>query len=116
MVLTIKPQGGTMIYIGNAFSLQMVAESNYFLRVEEVDSLPNEAVSVIGHADTASVLGLPFNRVNLKMKLGDVLYVAQLQGGRLPEGCTELPEGFTFRYYKISLFPDTLGEVSYMPW
>lgn len=103
-------------YISNAFSLQMVAESNYFLRVEEVSSLPKDGISVIGHADTAKVLGLPFNRVSLKLEFGDIIYIAQLQGGRLPEGCTELPEGFTFRYYKINLLPDTLGEVSYMPW
>jgi len=32
-----------------------------------------------------------------------VLYVAQLQGGRLPEGSTTLPEGFSFKLLKINV-------------
>ena len=40
------------------------------------------------------------NRINVKLNPGDVFYVAQLQGGRLPEGCATLPEGFTFKYIK----------------
>ena len=34
---------------------------------------------------------------------GDELFVAQLQGGRLPEGSTTLPEGFSFKFLKVIL-------------
>ena len=94
-----------MVYISNSFSLQMVKLKYYYLDVLEVDHLPqgDGLISCIGHADTAKISNLPYNRVNLILEKGDVLYVAQLQGGRLPEGCTTLPEGFTFKYYRIEI-------------
>ena len=62
-----------------------------------------DTLSVVGHQDTANVLGVPMNRVAVKLTKGDILYVAQLVGGRLPEGCTTLPEGFSFKFYKVEL-------------
>ena len=59
--------------------------------------------SAIGHADTAAVLGVPMARINVTLKKGDVAYVAQLQGGRLPEGATTLPEGFSFRFLRVEV-------------
>lgn len=50
-----------------------------------------------------TVLGVAYNRVNLKLKPGDVLYVAQLVGGRLPEGTTTLPEGYSFKFLKVTV-------------
>ncbi|WP_308687275.1 hypothetical protein [uncultured Treponema sp.] len=41
--------------------------------------------------------------MNVKLKKGDTVFVAQLQGGRLPEWCTKLPEGFTFRFLKVEI-------------
>ena len=41
------------------------------------------------------------NRVNVHLSVGDVAYIAQLQGGRLPEGCVKLPDGFSFKYIKV---------------
>ena len=58
-------------------------------------------ISVIGHPDTAKVLGVQCNRESITLDEGDILFVAQLQGGRLPEGSTTLPEGFKFTYYKV---------------
>ena len=63
--------------------------------------LKQDIMSVIGHPDTAKVLGVECNRINITLDEGDVLFVAQLQGGRLPEGSTTLPEGFRFTYYKV---------------
>lgn len=63
----------------------------------------SDLVSAIGHADTARVLGVPMNRVNITLKKGDVAFVAQLQGGRLPEGSTTLPEGFSFKFVKVEV-------------
>ena len=89
-------------FLLNAFSLQMIdvpASVNF----EEVESLPEGLTSAIGHADTAAVLGVPMNRVNVKLNKGDVAYVAQLTGGRLPEGSTTLPEGFKFKFIKVTI-------------
>ena len=82
------------------------------------DKIPADAVSVIGHADTAKVLSsvigreIAFNRVSYTAEHGDRIYIAQYVGPRLPEGATELPEGATFRFYKIegvnTNYPDDL--------
>lgn len=60
--------------------------------------------SCIGHADTAAVLGVSMNRVNVKLKKGEQFVVAQLQGGRLPEGSTTLPEGFSFKFFLGTIY------------
>ncbi|WP_281724464.1 STIV orfB116 family protein [Hoylesella shahii] len=96
-------------YISNAFSLQMLDTSKeqkvIITPVSEVEfnGAKTTAVSAVGHQDTAAVLGVPFNRMSLKLEQGDELFVAQLVGGRLPEGCTELPQGFKFTYLKVTL-------------
>lgn len=93
-------------YISNAFSLQMLGSSNkgtiFYEEVERPNDL-SEYISVVGHPDTAKVLGVAFNRVSLTLQKGDELLVAQLVGGRLPEGATELPNGFSFKYYRLVL-------------
>lgn len=90
-------------FLLNAFSLQMV-DVPCVVHFEEVDALPNGLESAVGHADTAAVLGVKCNRVNVHLSKGDVAYVAQLQGGRLPEGSTTLPEGFRFKYIKVTVY------------
>lgn len=98
----------TKTYLLNAFSFQMIdfntAKSGK-VAYEVVDSLPplDTLTSAIGHADTANVLGVPMNRVNVKLGKGDTAYVAQLVGGRLPEGATTLPSGFSFTYLKVTI-------------
>ena len=91
------------MYLLNAFSLQMINEFPTNVKFEEVDTIPNGLVSAIGHQDTANVLGVPMNRVNVSLSKGDVAYIAQLQGGRLPEGATTLPNGFTFKFIKVTI-------------
>ena len=79
------------------------------VKVEEVSAadVPADAVSVIGHVDTANVLSdilgrdVPYNRVSIQLQPGDVLYVAQVVGGRLPEGATTLPEGFKMKFLRV---------------
>lgn len=119
------------VFLLNAFSLQML-EGDATVRFTEVseDTIFNtghweerpfndeggiptgagteafwesDLVSAIGHADTARVLGVPMNRVNVTLKKGDTAFVAQLQGGRLPEGSTTLPEGFSFKFIKVEV-------------
>lgn len=102
-----------MIYLGNAFSLQMV-EFPATINVREVFpcDVP-DAVSVIGHVDTAavvsSILGreVPANRASIKLAQGDVLYVAQVMGGRLPEGATTIPAGMEIKFLMVS-YTDTI--------
>ena len=92
-----------MAYLLNAFSLQMLADFPASVTFEEIDTLPQGLTSAIGHADTARVLGVEMNRINVTLHRGESAYVAQLTGGRLPEGSTTLPEGFSFKYLKVSV-------------
>lgn len=98
-----------MIYLLNAFSLQMVDIpcGVRFAEVSEIDVQiginSGLVVSAIGHQDTANVLGVPMNRINVHLNAGDIAYVAQLQGGRLPEGSTTLPDGFSFKFIKVEV-------------
>lgn len=81
----------------------MVSEFPASIKLEEVTKLPDGLESAVGHADTAAVLGVEMNRVNVSLKKGDVCFVAQLQGGRLPEGSTILPSGFSFKFIKVTV-------------
>ena len=89
-----------MSYLLNSFSLQMINQFPASVEFEEVTELPRGLVSAIGHQDTANVLGVDMKRINVVLNAGDIFYVAQLQGGRLPEGSTTLPEGYSFRFLK----------------
>lgn len=90
------------MFLLNAFSLQIV-ETPCSIKFTEVNSLPEGLTSAIGHQDTANVLGVPMNRMNVHLSKGDVAFVAQLMGGRLPEGSTSLPEGFHFKFIKVEV-------------
>ena len=98
------------VYIGNAFSLQMVADNAIIAKVEvSPEEIPTEAVSIIGHADTAAVVGsilgrnVPCNRASVMLDDEDTLYVAQVVGGRLPEGATTIPDGMEIKFYRITV-------------
>ena len=103
----------TKIFLGNAFSLQMldvtVANTVNIVRVAIGEIAGSDFVSVIGHADTANVVSnilkrdVPANRTSVRLEKGDVLYVAQVTGGRLPEGATTLPEGFSLAFLKVTI-------------
>ena len=103
----------THLYLGNAFSLQMLdLSSNHSIDIVPVDVdtvATADFESVVGHPDTANVLtgmlGRPvaFNRTSVHLDAGDILYVAQIVGGRLPEGSTTLPEGFKMTFVRVTL-------------
>ena len=59
--------------------------------------------SAVGHPDTAEVLGVVCNRTSVTLDENTDLYIAQLSGGRLPEGATTLPEGFKFTWVRAYL-------------
>ncbi len=97
-------------FLTNAFSIQMLKKGG-LVRFEEIDAteVPADVVSAVGHADTAAVLSdllgfeIPMNRAFVTLDENTELYVAQLVGGRLPEGSTTLPEGFSFKFYRVIL-------------
>lgn len=109
------------IYLGNAFSLQMVSailDSGAVItpEISEVDSEivskvlhNNEFISCVGHIDTAKVMGnilgveVRPQRINVSLDAGDVLYVCQVVGGRLLEGVTELPKGISLKWYSVEV-------------
>ena len=96
-----------MIYVANAFSLGMIPEA-LLARVRLAPSarpvLSGLAwTSAVGHADTAAILGVPMARISVKLAEGDTLFVAQLQGPRLPEGTTVLPDGSAFSWAKVTI-------------
>jgi len=98
----------------NAFSLQMVVCPTT-VRFEEVTpevvakALSSGFTSAIGHADTAAVVGsllgleVVMNRINVSLTAETELYVAQVVGGRLPEGCTTLPEGVAIKFVRATI-------------
>ena len=59
------------VYLLNAFSLQMV-DLPCRVNFEVVDALPQGLTSAVGHADTAAVLGVQMNRINVHLSKGDV--------------------------------------------
>jgi len=103
------------MYLLNAFSLQMIDLPSKVefteLSKEEAQLLlsQNKVESAIGHQDTANILSrelgleIPYNRIHVKLKKGDCAVVAQVTGGRLPEGATTLPEGIGIKYILASV-------------
>lgn len=97
-------------YLTNAFSIQMLSGSAT-VRFEEIDvtEVPTDVTSAVGHADTAAVLSdilgfeIPMNRTFVTLEEDTELFVAQLVGGRLPEGSTTLPEGFRFKFFRVKI-------------
>ena len=106
-----------MTYLTNSFSLQMLESLPAVPIIDAVlpEEIPVDAISCVGHADTAAVLSgilgreVQCNRQSITIARGDTLYVAQLTGGRLPEGATQLPKGFTLTFMKVRvLYKDSL--------
>ena len=95
------------VYLLNAFSFNMISKddlkSGVTVETEMVESLPDGLTSAVGHADPARILGVEPNRVSVSLRKGDVAYVAQYYGARLPEGATELPEGAEFVFLKVTV-------------
>lgn len=113
--------------ITNAFSLQMLdldTDTEKVITIKPIDL--NQVIdmhlaqglvkgagieSAIGHADTAAVLSdllgfdVPMNRISITLKDNEPIIVAQLVGGRLPEGSTTLPEGFKFKFLLVHTSP-----------
>lgn len=95
-----------MKYICNALSLQMVESKAGAFQYCEISeemfrTLSTGAESYVGHKDLAKILDVTYNRSNLELQGGDVLYVAQYKNGRLKEGTTKIPEDMELQYYQV---------------
>ena len=97
--------------IGNAISANMLPEMNIgdevVIRVKRItepsaDEKKNMK-SVVGHPDTASIIGVPCNRETVTLDKETVLTVAQYIGPRLDPGTTVLPEGAQIKYFQFTL-------------
>lgn len=108
-----------MIYLANAFSLQMVqSDTKIAIKTVPTQEVANRLrsetwVSCMGHVDIASVaadmLGFPvqYNRGNIMLVPGDTLFVAQVVGGRLPEGAMKLPSGFNIVWKQVEIIDES---------
>lgn len=78
----------------------------------ELVSKASNIKSIIGHEDICSIinkelgLSLPVNRESVMLEGGDKdslgkLLVVQFSGGRLPEGCKELPKDIKLRFFEV---------------
>lgn len=108
-----------MIYLANAFSLQMVpGDCDVAVRRIDLDAarqlLSDGFVSAVGHADTAALysallgVDVPCQRANVALRgksrgVRDDLVVGQITGGRLPEGSTALPDGVRLEWMLVSV-------------
>ena len=119
-IVAIKKEKVMERILGNAFSLQMIKteEGGEAVKVKIVEvsktlvecELSKGFISAVGHADTAAVITsmlhgveVPVNRVNVTLNPETRLFVAQVTGGRLPEGCVTLPEGVSIKFFLVTL-------------
>ena len=97
-------------YLSNAFSLQMQGDFYAETAPISIEDVPKNFISIVGHADVASVLStlldtdVPVNRVSVSLQPGDILYVGQYIGPRLPEGATKLPSGAKIKWYRVDIY------------
>ena len=104
-----------MLYVNNAFSLNMLPDIDagcikwLKLSKDEVANIlsTNKFKSVVGHEDIANVISndlgikIAVNRETLKLTQEDELIVAQYIGPRLEPGTTKLPENARIEYFYI---------------
>ena len=97
-----------MKYIINGFSAQMLRNQNALVRFTEINEstfkkLSYDAQSIIGHKDLANLLKVEYNRESIKLNPEDVCLLVQIQGGRLPEGTTTMPDNVELKYHCIKI-------------
>ncbi len=101
------------IFLANAFAPSMIEDAAASLDFRVIDleaarRLATDAISYVGHADTADrfaeVLGRPVaaHRAPLTLRAGDVLLIGQHDQSRLVEGATTLPPEARFRWIRIT--------------
>lgn len=100
----------------NAFSVNMLQNfpstvTFTEITVEDARKKLDEGMyeSCVGHADTAALFSyvlereIKENRCTVSLALQEQALLGQYIGPRLPEGCKELPEGATIKWFRISV-------------
>lgn len=106
-----------MKYLANTFSPMMLGELEWAeVTPIELDELPpmSELTSVISHEVTAQILSalmgeeVPFNRVNLTLKLGDTLYcvIPNFRAQEAREFSYEEVSGAGYRCFQVRVSPE----------
>lgn len=73
------------------------------LTENQFNSMSKQAKSFVGHKAAAEEMGVEYNRDDLLLKSGDILYVRQIAGKRLPEGVNTIPSNVEIQYWQIIL-------------
>lgn len=107
------------VILANAFSLQMLSGpvqnlvvTSLTLKEIKVELSSAYFLSIVGHSDTANILTellgkeVKCNRESIILTQEDILVVAQVIGGRLPEGATTIPEGTEIQFLRVELRGD----------
>ncbi len=98
-----------MKYVGNVFTFGFLSNKNVDIKSRVIswkefdEVLASEFINFMGHEDVAHMVGLEQNRISISVKSGDIVYLAQYDGPRLPEGATVLPEGATLVPLKVEV-------------
>jgi hypothetical protein len=112
-----------MVYLTNAFSLGMLAESDMVAHIQEISTeqfkqelASGTFISAVGHESTADILSkllgirILVNRQAIRLKENDIIYVYQLLQ-RLPEGIILNKEEImqiNFKIYKVRILKNSL--------
>lgn len=95
------------VYLVNAFTPNMLSPetlvegfSTSFENISKEEAMNLMTDSAVGHEDFAEALGVPYNRINLKLNKGDTFVLAQRIGERLPEGTTTLDDDIQVVFLK----------------
>lgn len=111
-----------MLYIANAFSLNMLVHKQALVKVEPISIkevgfwLAAEHVeSAVGHESTVNVINaaleaagydectIECNNSSIQIGPAEKVIVAQYKGPRLEEGTKVLPEGATIEWYMVKV-------------
>lgn len=112
------PQREPKGYLGNAFSLNMLAPMDngdtlpvqvQRLSANKARELSTGLTSCVGHVDTAAVMStvlgrtVECNRTTVELQRGDFMIVGQFRGDRLEAGATTLPPGAKIEWMRVTV-------------
>lgn len=101
-----------MVYISNAFSLQMLEKPFARICAQQIDKehfeyMKSVGTSVVGHEELAKKLGVACNRQAIKLSDGDCLVVAQVTTGRPSlDGTVDMSQ---IVFYEIRIYYSCCG-------
>jgi len=96
-----------MTYIGNGFSVNMLSK-DATIRIENITKQEfiqagETAESCIGHEDIANLFGLKYNRCNIRLYRGDILYLVTPAKRSKTDGYKFIPEMEGYVYKRIQV-------------